>query len=240
LQFSYKQPNCEVGEKCFTYEALMDASAQTLMMRRGWGIWDGSGFRAPLNEQGEPLSRNPITGKPTLAWLGKPQPQPITGTCASLRVLGGDQEAGFPKEQCADAIREAAGSSKTVESVSMALGMFFNLDLTLSALYLLVRQPKSVFPLTRGIARVGWSTALRSGAWLSATAAAEGGAAIVGGKLLAALGVGLAVGVGLEKTQQAVFGTSISDKLGDWLFETYGPADDSTIEWFDKWFGWLP
>ncbi len=60
-------------------------------------------------------------------------------------------------------------------------------------------------------------------------------AAVVGGFLVGAL-----VGVGLEKAQQAVFGNSISGLAGDLAYKTFGPAKPSTIDWFDKYLGWLP
>lgn len=64
--------------------------------------------------------------------------------------------------------------------------------------------------------------------------------AIAAGKVSAALFAGAAVGMGLEKGQQALVGTSLSEELGDRTFEAWGPAQASAIDWFDKYFGWLP
>lgn len=88
-------------------------------------------------------------------------------------------------------------------------------------------------PAAYSAAKVGLAT------W-NVTAVSAASAGSIG--LAATVGFvgGLLVGTGLEKAQQWAFGNSISGLAGDLAFKSFGPADQSTIDWFDKWLGWLP
>jgi hypothetical protein len=98
------------------------------------------------------------------------------------------------------------------------------------------------WPFVHGV-RLG-ATALSSAkaglaAW-NVTAVSAAGAGSIGLAVTVGFAGGFLLGAGLEKAQQKIFGNSLSGLAGDWAFRKLGPADQSTIDWFDKWFGWLP
>lgn len=97
----------------------------------------------------------------------------------------------------------------------------------------------STVSIGSGLAGSFTGTLASLGSWgaTSVGAAGAGSIALAAG---AAFAGGFALGTGLEKAQQALFGNSLGGLLGDAAFKAFGPADSSTIDWVDKYLGWLP